>query len=549
MNKFESNNVVPVLSSVASIISRGQSVLTTQLATLGVEVNLEGITYTDIALTTVISLIVIQLLKFLNRPRLHNVPAVEGGWPYLGQVFDMLKGSPWDIMTVWSHKYGGIYTFHLFGSDAICISDGALLKEVLHTQLPTFKKDTAWTYKPFLSILGNGLVTADGKDWQRQRILLSNHLRIEILEEIPLMAFKAVERLSVKLDKVAKEGTTIEMAEEFRSLTLQVISEALLSLSPEESDQTFAQMYLPIVEEGNLRTWDPTRMYIPGPAMFKFWAAVKRLNDYVSGLIRKRWELRKLEARRGDSRRKKDVLDKVIGAIKEEDWGEAAVTQIRDEIKTFVLAGHETSASMLAWTLYELHADGTDQVSRTKKKAIAETDRVYGDKKKGYINSKGHVVTMPARDDLSGQQGLNYIESCLRESLRKYSVVPTVVRLASKRTTIGENGKYVIPKGSTIMVNMQGVHHNPENWPDYLEWQPERFYETEIKPYTFMPFVEGPRMCLGQFLSLLESKCVISILLRKYNFILQNPENAGEKHAFMVPIIPANGHHFKVVRL
>ena len=62
--------------------------------------------------------------------------------PFLGQVFEMLKGSPWDVMTAWSHKYGGIYTFHLFGSDAICISDGDLLKEVLHTQMPTFKKDT-----------------------------------------------------------------------------------------------------------------------------------------------------------------------------------------------------------------------------------------------------------------------------------------------------------------------------------------------------------------------------------------------------------------------
>ena len=120
----------------------------------------------------------------------------------------------------------------------------------------------------------------------------------------------------------------------------------------------------------------------------------------------------------------------------------------------------------------------------------------------------------------------------MRESLRKYSVVPTVVRLASTRTTIGEGGKYVIPKGATIMVNMQGVHHNPANWPDYLEWQPERFYHKDLKPYTFMPFVEGPRNCLGQFLSLLESKCVISMLLRKYNFVLQNPHNAGEKHLY-----------------
>ena len=75
------------------------------------------------------------------------------------------------------------------------------------------------------------------------------------------MAYRAVQRLSVKLDAAVKSGHTVEMAEEFRTLTLQVIAEALLSLDSSESDMTFAHMYLPIVEEGNLRVWNPPRMY------------------------------------------------------------------------------------------------------------------------------------------------------------------------------------------------------------------------------------------------------------------------------------------------
>jgi cytochrome P450 len=507
--------------------------------------------YIKLAASVIALVLLLKFIQVMNRPRLRNVPAVKGGWPYMGQALDMIKGSPWDSMTKWAGEYGGIFTFHLFGSDAICISDTELLKEVLHSQMTIFQKDTAWTYKPFLVILGNGLVTSHGKEWRRQRVLLSNHLRIEILDEIPGMALQAVERLSVKLDKVAREGGTIEMAEEFRSLTLQVISEALLSISAEESDETFAKMYLPIVEEGNLRTWDPTRMYIPGPAMVRHWLAVKRLNDYVSGLIRKRWDLRTKEASDSSNTtpsRRQDVLDKVMSAIKPEDWCEGAVRQIRDEIKTFVLAGHETSASMLAWTLYELHADGKETCSAIKQKVLKEGESVFGVGSGGnYTNSEGHVINMPPRAKLQGQDGLNYTECCLRESLRKYSVVPTVVRLAAEKTTLA-GGKYVIPKGATIMVCIQGVHHNPENWPEPMCYQPERF-EGDIKPYTFMPFVEGPRNCLGQFLSLLESKCVISMLIRKYNFVLQNPENAFEKHSFMVPIIPKNGHIYKVTKL
>jgi cytochrome P450 len=75
--------------------------------------------------------------------------------------------------------------------------------------------------------------------------------------------------------------------------------------------------------------------------------------------------------------------------------------------------------------------------------------------------------------------------------------------------------QYPICKGSTLMVNMQGVHHNPQYWPEPLTYRPDRFL-TPPAPYTFLPFIEGPRMCLGQYLSLLESKVVISTLLSSY---------------------------------
>lgn len=175
-----------------------------------------------------------------------HVPHVLEGLPFFGQMFQMLKGSPWDTMAKWALEYGTIYKLTLFGSEAYVVSDPTLLKVVLNSRLSVFKKDTAWTYKPFLVILGNGLVTADGHSWRKQRTLLSHHLRVDILNEIPRITFGAIERFSKKLDRIKRDGTTLEMAEEFRQFTLQVISEAILSLSAEESDETFAPMYLPI---------------------------------------------------------------------------------------------------------------------------------------------------------------------------------------------------------------------------------------------------------------------------------------------------------------
>lgn len=475
--------------------------------------------------------------EILRRRRISNIPSVSGGLPFFGHVMDMIKGSPWDMMSKWTSLYGGIYKFHLFGSDAICISDPELLKVILQTKLSIFKKDLAWTYKPFLVLLGNGLVTADGSSWRKQRTLLSSHLRIEILELIPDMAFRAFQRFSAKLKDSVDRKSEVEMSEEFRHVTLQVIAEAVFSLPPTESDKTFAKMYLPIVEESNLRTWHPERMYLPIPAWFKFKRDVKTLNDFITKLIVERWSLRQhdeetFKTSGTTTSRKLDVLDKSLSAVTPEEWTPETINQIRDEMKTFILAGHETSASMLTWTLYELCLNET-----FLKTVRDEMQLVF----KGRIDpTTGEVTSLPSRSEL--QEGLHFTECCLRESLRKYSIVPTVVRVASEDVDVGD---YTLPLGTTVMINMQGVHHNPAHWPEPLTYNPARFF-TPPQPFTFLPFIDGPRMCLGQYLSLLESKIILALLVHSFTFKLTHPEEAGLRHAFMVPIIPKTGHHMTI---
>ena len=75
---------------------------------------------------------------------------VKGGIPFFGHVFQLLHGSVWDLMTDWMLQYGTVFKFHLFGSDMICISDPEILKIMLSTKLSMFKKDTLWTYRPFM---------------------------------------------------------------------------------------------------------------------------------------------------------------------------------------------------------------------------------------------------------------------------------------------------------------------------------------------------------------------------------------------------------------
>lgn len=473
-----------------------------------------------------------------------NAPNVGGGVPFFGQVFKMLNGSPWLRFKEWSRTYGQIVTFHLFGSNALLVSDPELLRVILQTKVHIFRKDVDWVYKPFLVILGNGIVTAHGENWRRQRTLLSSALRIDILQYIPTMAVNAVKRFSKKLNECCRTGEPIEMAEEFRTLTLQVIAEAILSLDPKESDSTFAKMYLPIVEEGNLRTWHPERMYLPFlPSYHLHNQNVRRLNDYVVSLIKKRWTLKLEEKKKGgEIGRPYDILDKVLDAIPESKWDDDACNQVRDEVKTFILAGHETSASMLTWSLYELTLN-PEYMRRLREQAAD----AFGEYKGDGTDSIDNIIptSLPSHHEISAK--LTFSDCCLRESLRKYSVVPTVVRVPSQDVEF--NG-HIIPKGTSVMINIMGVHHNEKFWPNSDQYIPDRFMngESSIQPYTFLPFVDGPRNCLGQFLSLLETKIVLALLVHYYDFELVNKEDAGLSHPYMVPIIPRTGHIMKVTK-
>lgn len=265
-------------------------------------------------------------------------------------------------------------------------------------------------------------------------------------------------------------------------------------------------------------------MYLPTLSWFRFRSAVKKLDDYVAGLVTDRWKVRLEEKKSETIKRPQDVLDKVLSAISENEWNSETIKQVRDEMKTFILAGHETSASMLTWTLYELIVNPD-----CLKKVREEAQLVFGNKKR----------EAPTRTEL---ETLQYTECCLRESLRKYSPVPSVVRVATESVDLGE---YHIEKGATIMINIQGVHQDPQFWSEPLSYKPERFLE-DLKPYTFMPFIDGARMCLGQYLSILESKTVLAWLVYNYDFELVNPEEAALRHPFMVPMTPKIGHFIRV---
>jgi cytochrome P450 len=322
-------------------------------------------------------------MKRLGMPVMYRPPQGRA-IPVLGQALNFLTHRPWDLIADWHAQYGPIVCFPLLGSNMYSVASPLLLRAVLQSKIACVKKDVQNVMKTFMVILGTGIVTSEDDAWMKQRLKMSQPLRNDVLEMIPRQTLVAVQRLMEEWDDAARRGEAVPVGSSLRHLTLQVISGTFLSLSAEESDSTFAKMYLPIVDESNARVWHPYRSYLfVLPAFWRQMHNVYRLNAYVSKLIRDRWRLRFAErsAPPHQPARNADILDRVLDAYEKECGGTSTPTipdeqvrQLRDEMKTFMLAGHETSAAMMTWAIYELmgHADLMEQIEVEGRKVFGK---------------------------------------------------------------------------------------------------------------------------------------------------------------------------------
>ena len=118
-------------------------------------------------------------------------------------------------------------------------------------------------------------------------------------------------------------------------------------------------------------------------------------------------------------------------------------------------------------------------------------------------------------------------------------MVPIVTRECTRDVRLGAKKEYLVPKGTRMMILIQGVHHREDIWPEALTYKPDRFLDPPA-PFTFLPFIDGPRNCLGQHLALLESKIVLATLCQRFRFAAVGGDRTGKKHPSMVPVIPAD---------
>ena len=439
------------------------------------------------------------------------IPLAPQHLPILGHVAPLLMGSPWDITEQWLRGRHKTVRFKIPGAVYIASADPEVMRQVLLTNADNYVKDIR-SMRPFLDLLGQGLLTSDGPLWRRQRATLAKAFRVDALKNVADVTRRAVDRSSATLDAHARSGAEVDVGALFRRLTLQVIAEATLSMTPEESDEMLPHLYEPLVTEANKRVWNPLRAHLPIPARFRYDRSVRELEAFLGRKIEDRRRCRQVQP----DRRPVDMLDMLLASLEHEPWSPAVVRLVGDELKTMLFAGHDTSSAMLTWTLHALtrHPECMARLRAAADEAFARPD---------------------AMPDYETLKRLDYAGACLKEALRLYNIVPIVTR---KAVGADRFGPYSVPAGCLVMLHLQALHKDPQQWPEPDAFRPGRFLdESQSAAWRWLPFINGPRSCVGQHFSLLEAKIVLSLLAQRFDFT-PAPGNSDARHRFNVPVGP-----------
>jgi len=426
--------------------------------------------------------------KTLDRGYPPGPPAV--GTNSLAQLRFGLRvtSDPLNVMLGWFKQYGDIV--HLqFGEKAhvYFLAHPDDFHTVLVEKADQFHK--AGSYKDekrgLARILGNGLVTSDGDYWQQQRKLIQPALHARRIEAYA----EEMVRLTQYMLQSWQDGQTIDVNHAMMGLTLAIVAKTILDTDINSDAEKIAEAVT--VFQQLAFGVDIFPLWLPTPSHLKQRRVEKAMNEVVTALVTQR---RKATEDRGD------LLSMLLNSTDEAGQG-MSDQQIRDEIVTLFLAGHETTANALSWTWYLLA-----QHPAVEQKLHAELDDVL----------QGKPLT------LADLKKLPYAEQVLQESMRLYPPVWNMSRQALADVEIGE---YIIPKGSEVNLNTYAMHHDPRWWNEPERFLPERFHpdrQTTAPKMAYLPFSTGPRVCIGNSFAMMEARLILATLAGRYRLTLSD---------------------------
>lgn len=414
-----------------------------------------------------------------------RTPSGPKGRFLVGSMFEFSR-SALDFITMVAHDYGPVARYRVANVTFYQISHPDGVQRVLQEKYHSYVKGKLFDI--LRNTGGDGLFTSEGSFWLRQRRLMQpafHRQRIATFAEI--MTGETLDMLSRWTARQA-DDLPIDVSQEMTDLTMAIVTRALFGTQFRDPSHHVSRSISTLLEDINFRFEVPfyPSVRIPTPRNLRVRKAIRVLDRVVYEII---------ESRRRRETQADDLLSMLMDA-QDEDTGEAmSDKQLRDEVLTIFVAGHETTAVALTWA-FHLLSEHPDVETRLR----AEIEEALD----------GRTPTM------SDLPNLVYTRMVIDETLRLYPPAWITNRTCLEADEICG---YRVPAGAYVAISPYVTHRLPEFWDHPERFDPERFSEARSEGrhrYAYLPFGAGPHKCIGYSFALMEAQLLLATILQHY---------------------------------
>jgi cytochrome P450 len=397
----------------------------------------------------------------------------------------LFSSDPLAIYTRWAREFGDIFYYRAGWIDVYFLNHPSLIESVLVSQSQNFAKDKVIQNSRWF--LGEGLLTNEGSGWLRQRRLCQPAFHRERMASYGhTMAAYTEEMLATWHDTEVRD-----IHQEMMQLTMRIVAKVLFSVEVKEDTERVAGALNVLMRHtsGGRMILPPILRHLPVPALMRVKRAVRELDEIVNRIIRQR------RASRQDTG---DLLSMLMAA-RDEDGSGMTDRQLRDEVLTFLLAGHETTAVSLSWTWYLL-----SQHPEVEQKLREELSQALGGR-------------TPQLEDLPR---LPYIDKVVKESMRLYPPAWSLARTVVKEI---ELAGYRLPVGANVVMSQWILHRDPRFFEQPEQFNPDRWTAEaaqHLPKFAYFPFGGGPRLCIGASFAMMEANLLLAAIAQRFQLRL-----------------------------
>ncbi len=417
-------------------------------------------------------------------------PSPPGRW-FFGHLTE-LQRDPIGILLRARSAYGDVVRFKFWSMTAHLLAHPDDIHRVLQKHQPRFNKDLM-PLRRMAPVLGQGMVTADGDVWQRQRDVARPAFHQREIQSFGPAISASIEDLVERWSGLAVREEPVDVHREMMHLALRVAGRALFGVDLAEEAIEASDVLNVIMAAGQqcIRNMIALPMLIPTPNNLR----ISRSRRALEGMIDRIIERRQTQGGAIDPEDEPDLFGRIL-----DDHGaldpKRRRRQFYDEAITLLLAGHETTASALAFALHLLarHPEAT-----------------------GKLRDEARAVLGGRVAEITDLPRLPFTRMVLDEALRLYPPAWIMDRNAVEDDEIGG---YPIPKGSLVVMSAYVTHHHPGFWPDPARFDPHRFEKNEVanRPrHAYFPFSFGPRVCIGASFAISEAVMVLASLAPRFD--------------------------------